>query len=102
MRAYMDIEGLSFSMSALPRYGAALAAAGFQQVQLRDRNDWYRGVVQSEFERIRGPLREALIAAVGVPETERNIELWRQLSGVVGSGELRPGHFVGIKPAHAG
>ena len=100
MRAYMDIEGLSFSMSAVPRYGAALAAAGFQQVQLRDRNDWYCGVVQSEFERIRGPLREALVAAVGLAETERNIELWRRLCGVVGSGELRPGHFVGIKPAH--
>lgn len=101
MRAYMDIEGLSFSMSALPRYGAALEAAGFRELQLRDRNDWYRGVVQAEFERIRGPLREALVAAVGVAETERNVELWRRLSGVVGSGELRPGHFVGIKPAHA-
>ena len=43
MLAYMDIEGLSFSMSALPRYGAALAAAGFQQVQLRDRNGNLKG-----------------------------------------------------------
>ena len=99
MRDYMAAEGLSFRMGSLPRYGAALAAAGFGQISLRDRNDWYRDRVQAELEQMRGPLKATLESAVGAAETARNIALWEKLCVVVGSGELRPGHFRGIKPS---
>ena len=99
MRDYMEAEGLSFRMGWLPRYGAALAAAGFGQISLRDRNDWYRDRVRAELEQMRGPLKATLESAVGAAETARNIALWEKLCAVVGSGELRPGHFRGIKPS---
>lgn len=98
MRAYMEAEGLSFRMASLPRYGAALAAAGFVGVELRDRNAWYRERVQEELHNLRGPLRATLEAAVGRAETERNIALWERLCTVVETGELRPGHFKARRP----
>lgn len=100
MLAYMEAEGLSFRMGSLPRYGAALEAAGFTGVVLRDRNDWYKALVRAELEAMRGPLRPRLEAAVGGAETARNIELWARLCAVVESGELRPGHFRGSKPGN--
>ena len=48
---------------------------------------------------MRGPLKATLESAVGAAETARNIALWEKLCAVVGSGELRPGHFRGIKPS---
>lgn len=101
MLDYMAAEGLSFRMGSLPRYGAALAAAGFEQVELRDRNDWYRATVRAELEQMRGPLRPTLEAAVGAAETARNVALWEKLCAVVASGELRPGHFRARKPVIA-
>jgi phosphoethanolamine N-methyltransferase len=98
MQAYMAAEGLSFRMSALPRYGAALGAAGFVDIELRDRNAWYRERVRRELEDIRGPLYERLCAAAGKAETDRNLDVWEKLCAVVESGEMRPGHFRGRKP----
>jgi phosphoethanolamine N-methyltransferase len=98
MRAYMAAEGLSFRMSALPRYGAALRAAGFTDIVLRDRNEWYRERVRREYEAIRGPLYDRLCAAAGKAETDRNLDVWEKLCVVVESGEHRPGHFRGRKP----
>lgn len=98
MRDYMAAEGLSFRMGSLPRYGAALAAAGFAGVELRDRNDWYRDLVRAELTQMQGALRPALDAAVGMAETARNIALWEKLCAVVSSGELRPGHFRATRP----
>ncbi len=99
MLAYMEAEGLSFRMGSLPRYGSAMADAGFVQIGLRDRNEWYRSAVRAELEQMRGPLRAPLEAAVGVEETARNTALWARLCAVVESGELRPGHIRGLKPA---
>ena len=99
MRAYMEAEGLSFSMSPLARYGAALRDAGFTELVLRDRNAWYCERVRREYEDIRGPLYERLCAAAGTAETDRNVVVWERLCAVVESGELRPGHFLGRKPS---
>lgn len=101
MRAYMAAEGLSFSMSAPSRYAAALHGAGFEHIVLRDRNDWYRAVVRRELDDIRGPLYARLCAAVGNAETDRYVDVWTKLCAVVESGELRPGHFRGLKPDSA-
>jgi phosphoethanolamine N-methyltransferase len=98
MRAYMAAEGLSFSMSPPARYAAALRAAGFVDVELCDRNAWYRERVRQELVQIRGPLYERLCEAAGRAETDRNVHVWEKLCAVVESGELRPGHFRGTRP----
>lgn len=102
MIAYMAAEGLSFSMRSLPRYGEALRAAGFLDVQLRDRNAWYAELVSRELETLRGPLFEPLCRIAGRAETERNVLVWERLCVVVKSGEHRPGHFRARKGGGTG
>ncbi len=99
MRSYMDAEGLSFRMRSPPHYAEALRAAGFEDVVLRDRNAWYAELSRRELEALRGPLFEELCSLAGRAETERNVVVWERLCVVTASGELRPGHFRGRKPA---
>ncbi len=48
MRAWLDIVGITFDMETPANTAAALEAAGFVEVALRDRNDWYRKAVRDE------------------------------------------------------
>lgn len=98
MAAYIASEGLDFGMASPERYARALAAAGFVDVALRNRNAWYREVAKRELEEIEGPRRpefEALLTPEGVAH---QIETWRAMLVVLDSGEHCPHHFRARKP----
>ena len=42
MAAYIAAEGLDFGMASPTRYAAALTDAGFEAIEIRSRNAWYR------------------------------------------------------------
>lgn len=98
MEAYIAAEGLSFAMASLPRYRAALEAAGFVDIEVRDRNAWYRQQARREMGALSGPLKERMVALVGEEDVEHAIDIWRKMLVVLESGEHRPGHFRGRKP----
>jgi ubiquinone/menaquinone biosynthesis C-methylase UbiE len=99
MRDYMAAEGLSFAMASPGRYLGAMRAAGFIHVAETSRNDWYRRVAREELARMEGPLHQQAVAAVGEEHVKRNIEIWRKMLVVLDSGEHRPTHLRGQKPA---
>ncbi len=99
MRDYMAAEGLSFAMASPGRYLEAMKAAGFTEVTEISRNDWYRGVAREELARMEGPLYQQAVAAVGEEHLKWNIEIWRKMLVVLDSGEHRPTHLRGQKPA---
>jgi phosphoethanolamine N-methyltransferase len=99
MKEYLDAEGLGFGIGSPARYEAAMARAGFRDIRLVDRNEWYRPVVRREYEAVSGALYDDLVARVGKAFADHEIEVWRTLTVVVGSGELRPGHLRARKPA---
>jgi ubiquinone/menaquinone biosynthesis C-methylase UbiE len=99
MRQYIESEGLSFDMSPPEEYEKALAKAGFEDIVLRDRNPWYRKLARKEYEQMQGPLYRTLVEQAGQAETDRNLEVWRNMCVVLDSGELRPGHMHAVKPA---
>jgi ubiquinone/menaquinone biosynthesis C-methylase UbiE len=101
MAAYVEQEGLSFGMASPRRSAAALEAAGFAEIDVVDRNPWYRDLARAELARLEGPLYEAASAAAGRAVVDKNIETWRRMIVVLNAGELRPTHLRARKPKGA-
>lgn len=99
MAYYLEQEGLGFGMASAARYRAALERAGFTDIRIVDRNDWYQVQARAEHAALSGPLYERLAAKVGKDFLDREIEVWRAMTVVVDSGELRPSHLRARKPA---
>ncbi|MEO3389249.1 methyltransferase domain-containing protein [Mesorhizobium sp. CAU 1741] len=98
MKAYVEAEGLSFSMRSPAAYHAAMREAGFVEVASEDRNAWYREVARGELERLKGPLYGRVADAVGAAYVDKNIHTWSAMQKVLDSGEHRPTHLRGRKP----
>ena len=97
MKRYMEAEGLSFRMGSPERYREALAATGFTEIAVVNRNEWYREVAARELADMEGPLYDKGVAAAGRAETDRNIEIWRAMVPALEIGELCPHHLRGRK-----
>lgn len=102
MKAYLDAEGLSFGMASPRRYRKAVEAAGFTEVEIVDRNAWYRETARDELERLKGPLYATVGAAVGSDYVDKNIRTWTAMLKVLDSGEHRPTHLRARKPDPTG
>ncbi len=98
MQAYLDAEGLDFGLATADTYRAALAAAGFVDVDVVDRNDWYQDEVKREREQLAGALFADLENQVGREFLEHEIDVWDKLIVAVDQGQLRPTHLRGRKP----
>lgn len=98
MAAYIAAEALDFGMASPARYRRALTDAGFVDVELRNRNAWYRDVARHELERLTGSERERFVAAVGEDELEHQIATWRAMVPVLHSGEHCPHHIRARRP----
>ncbi len=98
MRAWLDIVGISFDMETPKRTAAALETVGFTDVQLRDRNDWYRKVLRDELALASGNNLDRLAAVIGRQAAEHRRASSMAKRAVVDRGELRPVHMRGRKP----
>jgi phosphoethanolamine N-methyltransferase len=95
MAAYIAAEDLDFAMASPRRYHAALAAAGFVQIGLVNRNRWYLGQARDELAWMSGAGLEAVHGAALIAQ---NIAIWGLMIGVLESGEHCPHHLRGQKP----
>jgi phosphoethanolamine N-methyltransferase len=98
LQYYIDVENLGFGMGTAEDYERALEAAGFRDMRLVDRNAWYRDIARAEHAALSGPLYERLAAQLGEEFTRHEIEVWRALTVVLDSGELRPTHLRAGRP----
>lgn len=99
MEAYLAAEGLSFGMASPERYEAAMRDAGLEDVDLVDRNSWYRAEAREEMARLKGPLYDEVVAKVGEDLVEKHLEVWTRMIKVLDSGEHRPTHLRASRPA---
>lgn len=99
MAAYIEAEGLGFGMASPARYAAALAAAGFRDVEIDSRNAWYRERARRELALLQGPLRRRIATALGEEFVARNIAVWSMMLPLLDSGEHSPTHLRARKPA---
>jgi phosphoethanolamine N-methyltransferase len=98
MMEFFRLEGIAYNMASLEESATALRAAGFTEVEVRDRNAWYLGLAERELTSLEGPMRSLIVERIGADKAEHFIADWRQLVLVVRRGELRPGHFKAVKP----
>jgi len=98
MQAYITAEGLDFGMASPSRYEQALGAAGFVDVVLTSRHEWYLGVAQHELEQMSGPWYRPAVARFGREFVDHNIEIWTAMVVVLATGEHRPTHLRARKP----
>ncbi len=99
MRAYLDAEGLSFSMASPQRYRRALKGAGFEEIEIVDRNPWYREKASAELDYIKGPMRQRATSDPNyVAFIDKNVAVWTAMLKVLESGEHRPTHLRAVKP----
>lgn len=99
MNEYLAAEGLSFGMGSPARYRKAMAGAGFVDVRTVDRNPWYRERAREELARLREARNGSLAEKVGREYVDKNIRTWTAMLTVLDSGEHRPTHVFGSKPA---
>jgi SAM-dependent methyltransferase len=98
MMEFFRLEGIAYNMATLEESAAALRSAGFAQVEIRDRNDWYAKLARRELAAMEGELKPLIVSRIGEERAEFFIRDWRQLARVVDRGELRPGHLKAVKP----
>ncbi|MDU8943635.1 methyltransferase domain-containing protein [Ovoidimarina sediminis] len=99
MADYIAEEGLEFAMASPRAYAEAMKAAGFEEVELVNRNPWYAGVAAGELAWLKGPERPALSDRHGKEFIDHQVAIWTKLVGVLESGEHCPHHIRGRKPA---
>ncbi len=101
MMEFFRLEGIAYNMATLEESAAALSAAGFVAVEIRDRHGWYLDLARKELAALQGPLNAVIVERIGEQRARHFVDDWRQLVVVVNRGELRPGHLKAAKRAAA-
>ena len=99
MLEYFRLEGLTYNMATLQETGQTLSSAGFVDVELRDRNEWYRDLAVRECAAIEGEWYPTILSRLGESRAQHFVADWRQLALVLRRGELRPAHYRARRPA---
>ncbi len=100
MIEFIRLEGITYNLATFDDTRAALAAAGFADIELRDRHAWYLELAQRECRAIAGEWRELIEAKIGVERARHFVANWEQLLVVLRSGELRPAHLRARMQVH--
>jgi len=98
MLHWFKMERLTYDMKTFPEYEAMLRDAGFTDIELRDRSEWYRQQVQEEYERIRSELYPRMLELLGRQEADHFVENWRAMAVVCAKGEVFQGYYRARKP----
>ncbi len=98
MARYIELEGLDFSMASPGRYETALKGAGFVNVSLTNRNPWYGAVSRRELDFLTGPARADLERRYGTGFVDHQVETWKAMVEVLGTGEHCPHHLRAQRP----
>ena len=99
MQKWVDIADLTFDLENLQSSQQALQAAGFCDVTMTDRHDWFRGQMEAEADAVSGKNYERLVVHLGEAAATQRRGSTLARREVVELGELRPTHFRGFKPA---
>ena len=98
MTDYIMEEGLDFAMASPATYRQAMQAAGFEEIELVNRNPWYSKVAAKELAWLKGPDRNDLSERHGADFIDHQVLIWTKLVGVLKSGEHCPHHIRARKP----
>jgi phosphoethanolamine N-methyltransferase len=98
MHYWFKMERLTYSMKTFPEYEAMLQDAGFVDIELTDRSEWYRQRVQQEYEQIKSELYPRMVELLGKEEADHFVEDWRAMMVVCVKGDVYQGYYRARKP----
>ncbi|MEQ9488422.1 MAG: methyltransferase domain-containing protein [Alphaproteobacteria bacterium] len=98
MLQWFELEGLTYAMQTLEDYEILLNEAGFTDIEIADASDWYRNVVQEEYQSLKGPHYNRMVSKIGQENADHFVENWRVMALVCEKGEMRQGYMRGRKP----
>ena len=98
MHYWFKIEGLTYAMETPERNDEILCEAGFIDVSVVERSDWYRKKVREEYERLRDELYPRAVELIGKQQADHRLENWRAMVVICDKGELRQAYTRGRKP----
>ncbi len=94
-QAWLEFVHLNFQMQNGDQLTASLQEAGFLDVRLNDRNQWYRGEIEHELAAVSGDRYDELVAMIGAEQAAYRQESSRRKQEAIEDGFLRPTHFFG-------
>ena len=95
---WFEMERLFYSMKTFPEYESMLQDAGFIDIEMMDRSEWYRQRVQEEYEQIKTELYPRMLEVLGKEEADHFVENWRSMVVVCQKGDVFQGYYRGRKP----
>jgi phosphoethanolamine N-methyltransferase len=98
MRYWFKMERLTYDMKTFEEYEGLLRDAGFTEIQMSDRSDWYRRKVKDEYEQIRTELYPRMVEALGKKEADHFVENWRAMKVICENGDVFQGYYRARKP----
>jgi phosphoethanolamine N-methyltransferase len=98
MRYWFKMERLTYDMKTFAEYETLLRDAGFTDIQLSDRSDWYRRKVKEEYEQIQTELYPRMVESLGKEEADHFVENWRAMKVVCEKGDFLQGYYRAGKP----
>ncbi len=98
MRYWFKMEGLTYNMESPARYEQMLEAAGFVDIAIVDRSDWYRRRVRTEYEMITTDLNKRMVEILGQRDADHFVENWRAMVVVCDKGEMLQVYSRAHKP----
>ena len=97
--AWLEFVHLNFQMQTNDQLADSLSAAGFKEVRLNDRNEWYRNEIRNEMAAVTGERFDELVAKIGEAEATYRQESSQRKQEAIQDGFLRPTHFFGRAPS---
>ena len=94
---WIDSVGLSFGMHSPPFYEDALRSSGFEQIRMRDRNEFLIKALSDDIAMFKDKYDE-LVHRTG-EEADHYIKIWEAALVAAEVGELRPGHLCAFRPS---
>ena len=98
MLYWFEMEGLTYAMETPERHEELLREAGFVDIEIVDRSEWYRNQSRAEYERIKSDLHPQMVEQIGREQADHFREGWRALAVVCARGDMLQVYCRGRKP----
>lgn len=92
---YISLTQLDFTMATAEQTAKVMREAGFENVETKDRNEWYARLSNQELAQIKGPLRDEIIKVSSDEIYQQWLAIRSALAAATVSGGLRPTHLRG-------
>jgi len=98
MLHWFKMEGLTYALETPKRHEKLLREAGFVDIEIVDRSDWYRSQSIAEYERVKSETHPRMVERIGREDADHFLEDWRALTVVCAKGDLLQVYCRGRKP----